>query len=71
MTGAILYGSALRVLPSKTAIVPVSSTLMPRSENDIERCSRTVYVTNIDPKIDRKECCSFFEQLCGRCGKCM
>ena len=68
MTGVILCGSALRVLPSKTAIVPVATTLMPRSDNDIERCSRTVYVTNIDKKVDRQECRNFFEQLCGEWG---
>jgi hypothetical protein len=31
----------------------------------VERCSRTVYVANIDKKVDRGDVRAFFEQLCG------
>jgi len=65
MTGSTLGKSSLRVLPSKTAIVPVNKELMPRSEEELERCSRTVYVANIDKKVDREEVRLFFEKLCG------
>lgn len=65
MTGATLGKSSLRVLPSKTAIVPVNKELMPRSEEELERCSRTVYVANIDKKVEREDVRSFFEKLCG------
>lgn len=61
--------SPLRVLPSKTAIMPVSKDLMPRSNDEIERCSRTVYVANIDKKVDRNDVKNFFEQLCGAYGE--
>jgi len=67
--GTMLGGSPLRVLPSKTAILPVSKDLMPRSHDEIERCSRTVYVANIDKKVDRSDVRAFFEQLCGPVGK--
>jgi hypothetical protein len=64
-TGAVLGNSSLRVLPSKTAIVPVNKDLMPRTNDELERCSRTVYVANIDKKVDKDDVRSFFEQLCG------
>jgi polyadenylate-binding protein len=65
MTGRILGNSPLRVLASRTAIVPVNKELMPRSHVELERCSRTVYVANIDKKVDREDVRRFFEQLCG------
>mmetsp|Transcript_35130 Transcript_35130/g.78183 ORF Transcript_35130/g.78183 Transcript_35130/m.78183 type:complete len:355 (+) Transcript_35130:165-1229(+) len=68
-TGSILGTSPLRVLPSKTAIVPVNKEYMPKSHDDIERCSRTVYVANIDKKMDRNDVRNFFEQLCGKINK--
>lgn len=68
-TGSILGTSQLRVLPSKTAIVPVNKELMPRSHEELERCSRTVYVANIDKKVEREDVRNFFEQLCGKVGK--
>jgi hypothetical protein len=34
-------------------------------QDDVERCGRTVYITNIDKKVDRLDVRSFFEQLCG------
>lgn len=69
MTGRILGNSPLRVLASRTAIVPVNKELMPRSHNELERCSRTVYVANIDKKVDREDVRRFFEQLCGPVAK--
>ena len=39
---------AIKVVRSKTAIVPVNASLLPRTEEERERCMRTVYVTNID-----------------------
>jgi hypothetical protein len=68
MTGSTLGKSSLRVLPSKTAIVPVNKELMPRSEEELERCSRTVYVANIDKKVEREDVRVFFEKLCGERG---
>lgn len=70
MTGSTLGKSSLRVLPSKTAIVPVNKELMPRSEEELERCSRTVYVANIDKKVEREDVRAFFEKLCGESAAC-
>lgn len=38
---------------------------MPCSEEELERCSRTVYVANIDKKVEREDVRTFFEKLCG------
>lgn len=65
MTGADLGSSRVRVLPSKTAIVPVNKDLMPQNKDEMEQCSRTVYATNIDKKVDRDDVQRFFEALCG------
>ncbi|XVE63248.1 hypothetical protein DITRI_Ditri07aG0004600 [Diplodiscus trichospermus] len=48
--GTMLGFYPVRVLPSKTAILPVNPTFLPRSEDEREMCSRTVYCTNIDKK---------------------
>jgi RNA recognition motif-containing protein len=55
----------VRVLPSKTAILPVNPTFLPRSEDEREMCIRTVYCTNIDKKVSQAEVKSFFELACG------
>ncbi|GFR42394.1 hypothetical protein Agub_g3266 [Astrephomene gubernaculifera] len=65
-TGSVLGSSPLRVLPSKTAIMPVNQELMPRSPDEVERCSRTVYAANIDKKVDKNDVRAFFESLCGK-----
>ncbi|KAL6198957.1 hypothetical protein ACLB2K_028745 [Fragaria x ananassa] len=49
--GTMLGYYPVRVLPSKTAILPVNPTFLPRSEDEREMCSRTVYCTNIDKKV--------------------
>ena len=51
--------------------MPVNRELMPRTGDDVERCSRTVYVANIDKKVDRNDVRSFFEQLCGMSMCCL
>lgn len=68
-SGLELGTTKLKVLPSKTAIVPVNKDLMPRNKEEMEQCSRTVYATNIDKKVDRDDVQRFFEALCGPVGK--
>eukprot|EP00257_Ricinus_communis_P027593 XP_025015007.1 polyadenylate-binding protein-interacting protein 9 isoform X1 [Ricinus communis] len=63
--GTVLGYYPFRVLPSKTAILPVNPTFLPRSEDEREMCSRTVYCTNIDKKISQAEVKTFFESTCG------
>eukprot|EP01025_Chloroclados_australasicus_P044007 TRINITY_DN4738_c0_g1_i4.p1 TRINITY_DN4738_c0_g1~~TRINITY_DN4738_c0_g1_i4.p1 ORF type:complete len:460 (-),score=50.06 TRINITY_DN4738_c0_g1_i4:2710-4089(-) len=64
-SGQTLGKYVLKVLPSKTAIIPVNKEYMPKNSRDMERCSRTIYVTNINKSIGREDLRSFFETLCG------
>ncbi|KAK7243996.1 hypothetical protein RIF29_38811 [Crotalaria pallida] len=63
--GTVLGYYPVRVLPSKTAILPVNPTFLPRSEDEREMCARTVYCTNIDKKVSQAEVKNFFETACG------
>ncbi|KAF3620904.1 Polyadenylate-binding protein-interacting protein 9 [Capsicum baccatum] len=65
LCGTILGFSQLKVLPSKTAILPVNPTFLPRSENEREMCARTVYCTNIDKMVTQADVKVFFETRCG------
>ncbi|XP_020088668.1 polyadenylate-binding protein-interacting protein 11-like [Ananas comosus] len=63
--GTMLGFYPVRVLPSKTAILPVNPKFLPRSEDEKEMVVRTVYCTNIDKKITQAEVKFFFESMCG------
>ncbi|KAJ6792403.1 putative polyadenylate-binding protein-interacting protein 9 [Iris pallida] len=63
--GTMLGFYPVKVLPSKTAILPVNPTFLPRSADEREMCTRTVYCTNIDRKVTQMEVKDFFESLCG------
>ncbi|KAK6230884.1 hypothetical protein QUC31_002402 [Theobroma cacao] len=63
--GTMLGFYPVKVLPSKTAILPVNPTFLPRSEDEREMCTRTVYCTNIDKKVSQAEVKNFFESACG------
>ncbi|CAJ1974469.1 unnamed protein product [Sphenostylis stenocarpa] len=65
LSGTMLGYYPLRVLPSKTAIAPVNPTFLPRSEDEREMCSRTIYCTNIDKKLTQADVKHFFESICG------
>ncbi|KAL8148468.1 polyadenylate-binding protein-interacting protein 12-like [Apium graveolens] len=65
MAGTVLGFYPVRVLPSKTAIAPVNPTFLPRSEDEREMCSRTIYCTNIDKKVTQVDVKLFFETFCG------
>ncbi|KAI5061165.1 hypothetical protein GOP47_0023670 [Adiantum capillus-veneris] len=66
LAGTMLGFYPVRVLPSKTAIVPVNPTFLPQSEDEREMCARTIYCTNIDKKVSQAEVKLFFESLCGQ-----
>ncbi|XP_030540282.1 polyadenylate-binding protein-interacting protein 11 isoform X2 [Rhodamnia argentea] len=53
LSGTMLGFYPVRVLPSKTAIAPVNPTFLPRTEDEREMCTRTIYCTNIDRKVYR------------------
>ena len=65
LNGSLFFGSPLKVLQSKTAILSVDRELVPRSQDDIERCKRTVYVSNIEKRMEREDVRRFFEGTCG------
>ncbi|KAL1562856.1 Polyadenylate-binding protein-interacting protein 9 [Salvia divinorum] len=65
LSGTLLGFSPIKVLPSKTAILPVNPTFLPRSEDEREMCARTVYCTNIDKKVTQIDVKNFFETRCG------
>ncbi|KAG2612100.1 hypothetical protein PVAP13_4KG247500 [Panicum virgatum] len=63
--GTMLGFYPVKVLPSKTAILPVNPKFLPRTEDEKEMVSRTVYCTNIDKKVGEDEVKQFFEGTCG------
>ncbi|XP_074350569.1 polyadenylate-binding protein-interacting protein 12-like [Apium graveolens] len=65
LAGTMLRCHPVKVLPSKTAIAPVNPTLLPKSEDERERCTRTICCTNIDKKVSKKDIQNFFESFCG------
>lgn len=65
LTGTVLGFYPVRVLPSKTAIAPVDNKFLPKSADEREMCTRTIYCTNIDKKVTQTEVKLFFEQICG------
>ncbi|XP_022722815.1 polyadenylate-binding protein-interacting protein 12-like [Durio zibethinus] len=65
LSGTMLGYYPVRVLPSKTAIAPVNPTFLPRSEDEREMCTRTIYCTNIDKKVTQADVKLFFESVCG------
>ncbi|CAI5989290.1 unnamed protein product [Closterium sp. NIES-64] len=65
VAGTMLGYYPLRVLPSKTAILPVNPNYLPKSQGEKEMCARTIYCTNIDKKVAHSDVKLFFESLCG------
>eukprot|EP01026_Neomeris_dumetosa_P003846 TRINITY_DN1102_c0_g1_i4.p2 TRINITY_DN1102_c0_g1~~TRINITY_DN1102_c0_g1_i4.p2 ORF type:complete len:374 (-),score=50.80 TRINITY_DN1102_c0_g1_i4:3388-4509(-) len=63
LNNTVMKGIPIRVLRSKTAIIPVKRELLPRSGTEMERCQRTIYVSNIDRRLTEKDVQSFFETL--------
>uniref|UniRef100_A0ACD5ZWX3 Uncharacterized protein n=1 Tax=Avena sativa TaxID=4498 RepID=A0ACD5ZWX3_AVESA len=63
--GTVLGFYPVRVLPSKTAILPVNPKFLPRTEDEKEMVSRTVYCTNIDKNVPEDVVKNFFEGICG------
>ncbi|GMI96287.1 CTC-interacting domain 11 [Hibiscus trionum] len=66
LSGTVLGFYPLKVLPSKTAIAPVNPTFLPKSEDEREKCSRTIYCTNIHKKVTQADAKLFFESYCGQ-----
>lgn len=69
LTGSVLGECAIRVSPSKTAIIPVKDQFLPRSERERELVARTVYVANIHQTVERDVLRQFFQMVCGQVSK--
>lgn len=69
LTGSMLGECAIRVSPSKTAIIPVKDQFLPRSERERELVARTVYVANIHQTVERDVLRQFFQMVCGQVSK--
>lgn len=65
LSGTLLGFSPIKVMPSKTAILPVNPTFLPRSDDERAMCARTVYCTNIDKRVTQADVQYFFERKCG------
>ncbi|GJN38069.1 hypothetical protein PR202_gb27077 [Eleusine coracana subsp. coracana] len=65
LDGTIFGFYPVRVMPSKTAILPVNPKYLPRTEDEKEMVMRTVYCTNIDKMITELDVMNFFEEFCG------
>lgn len=65
LAGRKMGGSTLKVSPSKTAIVPINPSFMPRDGDEVERCSRTVYINQIDREVSDNTVRQMFSGFCG------
>ncbi|XP_056844941.1 polyadenylate-binding protein-interacting protein 8 [Raphanus sativus] len=63
--GTVIGYHPVRVLPSKTAILPVNPTFLPRVNDEREKCTRTIYCTNVDKNATEDDVRTFFESACG------
>ncbi|CAA3015521.1 polyadenylate-binding -interacting 8-like isoform X2 [Olea europaea subsp. europaea] len=63
LCGTLLGFSPVKVLPSKTAILP--------SEDERGMCARTIYCTNIDKRVSQADVKNFFETRCGEVSRLM
>eukprot|EP00854_Cymbomonas_tetramitiformis_P004374 gene4374-5379_t len=62
-SGGMMYGA--QVFPSKTPIIPVNPSFLPKTDTEREMCERTVYVTHIDKAVAVSTVRQFFEETCG------
>lgn len=65
LDGFLLQGVALAVRKSATPVVAVNPDLLPRSESDLERCTRTVHVAHIGLSVTALEVRFALENACG------
>ena len=65
MSGTTVGSMPIRVLPSRTAINPITPELLPMSDGDAERVTRTVYGANLPSCVGRDELERYFETRAG------
>ncbi|CAD5332573.1 unnamed protein product [Arabidopsis thaliana] len=64
-SGTMFGSHPIRVFMSKTAIAPVNPSFLPQSKDELEKCGKTVYCTNIDKEVTKMELENFFKTVCG------
>ncbi|KAL9280497.1 putative RNA recognition motif domain, ataxin-2, RNA-binding domain superfamily [Arabidopsis thaliana] len=64
-SGTMFGSHPIRVFMSKTAIAPVNPSFLPQSKDELEKCGKTVYCTNIDKEVTKMELENFFKAVCG------
>lgn len=60
MSGDLIGGHPVRVVLSRTSVVPVNPSLLPQTTEEVERCARTIYVANVDRATKEEEVVQFF-----------
>ena len=60
MSGAEIGGKPIRVVRSRTSVIPVNPQLLPQTPEEVERCARTVYAANIDIGATEEQIRGFF-----------
>ena len=65
MSGTEIGGKPIRVVRSRTSVIPVNPQLLPQTPEEVERCARTVYAANIDIGATEEQIRGFFETAAG------
>ena len=65
LSGVTVGKQAVRVMPSRTSVIPVNPNLLPQTAEEVERCARTVYVANLDASASDDELEAFFRDAAG------
>jgi polyadenylate-binding protein len=64
-SGEPIGGHPVRVVLSRTSVVPVNPSLLPQTSDEVERCARTIYVANVDRGTSDGEVLDFFTTNAG------
>ena len=64
-SGEPIGGHSVRVVLSRTSVVPVNPSLLPQTSDEVERCARTIYVANVDRGTSDGEVLDFFTTNAG------
>lgn len=65
LSGATVGKQAVRVMPSRTSVIPVNPKLLPQTAEEVKRCARTVYVANLEASASDDELEAFFRDAAG------
>ena len=60
-SGSEIGGHPVRVVLSRTSVIPVNPSLLPQGADELERCARTVYVANVHRASREEDVRAFFQ----------